>query len=97
VAAAARELAEELGVTAPVRFVFKYLCRGEISPYWLGVHEATVDGPVSPLPSEIVWHDWLTEAGLKNAMRQYPFVSDSLEAHARYVALGGEGGAGTAR
>ncbi|MFF1396230.1 NUDIX hydrolase [Streptomyces sp. NPDC058287] len=96
-AAAARELAEELGVTAPVRFVFKYLCRGEIGPYWLGVHEAVVDGPVVPLPSEIVWHDWLTEAGLTNAMRQYPFVPDSLEAHARYAALGREGGAGTAR
>ncbi|MBV7696736.1 NUDIX domain-containing protein [Streptomyces sp. TRM70350] len=37
--AAARELTEELGVQAPVRFAFKFLCRGAISPYWLGVHE----------------------------------------------------------
>ncbi|RVU22891.1 NUDIX domain-containing protein [Streptomyces antnestii] len=93
-AAAARELAEELGVRAPVRFVFKYLCQGEIGPYWLAVHEATVDGPVAPLPSEVSWHDWLTETGLTNAMRQYPFVTDSLEAYARYAALRREDGPG---
>ncbi|MFE5690111.1 NUDIX domain-containing protein, partial [Streptomyces sp. NPDC056512] len=61
-AAAARELAEELGVTAPVRFVFKYLCRGEIGPDWLGGPHARVDGPGSPRPTQIVWHAWLTQA-----------------------------------
>lgn len=41
--AAGRELAEELGVRVPVRFVFKFLCHGVISPYWIGVHEAVID------------------------------------------------------
>ncbi|MEU6657722.1 NUDIX domain-containing protein [Streptomyces sp. NPDC046821] len=94
-AAAARELAEELGVTAKVRPAFKYLCHGELGPYWQAVHEATIEGPVSPLPSEVSWHDWLTEAGLTNAMRQYPFVADSLEAYARYAALRRDGGPDT--
>lgn len=43
--AAARELGEELGVFGvPVRPVFRFLCEGEISPYWLGVHEAVLSG-----------------------------------------------------
>ncbi|MGW4993769.1 NUDIX domain-containing protein [Streptomyces mirabilis] len=42
-AAASRELAEELGVHAPTRFLFKYLRRGVISPYWLGLHEGQLE------------------------------------------------------
>ncbi|WP_432765797.1 NUDIX domain-containing protein, partial [Nocardia cyriacigeorgica] len=37
--AARRELTEELGVCAAPRFVGKFLCRGAIAPYWLGIHE----------------------------------------------------------
>lgn len=42
-AAACRELAEQLGVHTPTRFLFKYLCRGVISPYWMGLHEAVLN------------------------------------------------------
>lgn len=42
-AAACRELAKELGVHTPTRFLFKYLCRGVISPYWMGLHEAVLN------------------------------------------------------
>lgn len=84
--AAARELAEELGVRAPVRFLFKFLCRGVISPYWLGVHEAVVDGAIAPDPSEIAWHGWVTEAELLEALRQRTFVPDGVDALLRYLA-----------
>ncbi|WP_328844379.1 NUDIX hydrolase [Streptomyces sp. NBC_00258] len=88
--AATRELKEELGIRATVRFAFKYLCRGEISPYWLGLHEAVideVDGDITPDPSEIAWHDWLPEAELRQRLWQWPFVSDSREAYMKYTEL----------
>ncbi|WP_345035308.1 NUDIX hydrolase [Streptomyces sannanensis] len=77
--AAARELAEELGVRPPVRFVFKFLCRGAISPYWLGVHEAVVTEDIVPDPAEIAWHAWLTEAELRDALQRWPFVPDGVD------------------
>ncbi|MFF9059838.1 NUDIX domain-containing protein [Streptomyces sp. NPDC014882] len=46
--AAARELAEELGVRAPVRPPFRFPCRGAISPCRLGVHEAVVPADLTP-------------------------------------------------
>jgi 8-oxo-dGTP pyrophosphatase MutT (NUDIX family) len=85
--AAARELAEELGVRVRPRFVFKYLCAGAISPYWLGLHEVVVTEPIRPDPSEIAWHDWLTEAELVDLARRPGFVPDAREAFERYRAL----------
>jgi hypothetical protein len=57
--AAVRELAEELGVRVDVWLAFKFLCRGAISPYWLGVHEAVITEDVSPGPAETAWHGWV--------------------------------------
>ncbi len=78
--AAARELAEELGVRAPVRFVFKFLCRGAISPYWLGVHEAVVSETVAPDPGEVAWCGWLSEREFQGALRRWVFVPDGVDA-----------------
>jgi 8-oxo-dGTP pyrophosphatase MutT (NUDIX family) len=86
-AAAARELTEELGVRAPVRFAFKFLCHGAISPYWLGVHEAVVEENVTPNPSEVAWHDWLPETALREVLHQWPFVPDCQEAFTKYTTL----------
>jgi 8-oxo-dGTP pyrophosphatase MutT (NUDIX family) len=83
--AAARELAEELGIHAPVRFLFKFLCRGAISPYWLGVHEAVIPSEVTPDPGEVAWHGWLTETELREAVRQWRFIPDGQEAFDRYL------------
>lgn len=83
--AAARELAEELGIHVPVRFLFKFLCRGAISPYWLGVHEAVITGEVTPDPGEVAWHGWLTETELQEAVRQWRFIPDGQEAFDRYL------------
>lgn len=86
-AAAARELTEELGVRAPVRFMFKFLCHGAISPYWLGVHEAVIPAEVSVDPTEVAWHGWLTEPEMQEAVRRWPFIPDGQEAFSRYLAL----------
>lgn len=85
-AAASRELAEELGVHTPTRFLFKYLCRGVISPYWLGLHEAVLDRPVVPDASEVAWHAWLTPVELRAAMYDTTFVPDARDAFVRYQA-----------
>ncbi len=86
--AAARELAEELGVQVRPEFVFKFRCAGVISPYWLGLHEAVVTGPIRPDPEEVAWHDWLTESELGELVRHEAFVPDAREAFERYSALG---------
>ncbi len=86
--AAARELTEELGVRVPVRFAFKFLCRGEISPYWLGLHEAVVGEDITPDPDEIAWHAWVTEDELREMARRPTFVADSVDVLARYLNRG---------
>lgn len=58
---------------------------GAISPYWLGVHEAVITGEVSPAPEEVVWHGWLTETELSEAVPQWRFVPDGQEAFDRYT------------
>ncbi|MEU5861865.1 NUDIX domain-containing protein [Nonomuraea sp. NPDC047529] len=83
--AAARELAEELGAVVPVRFLFKFLCQGGISPVWFGVHEAVIAGPLAADPSEIGWHAWLTEAELRKVVDRGPFVPGGREALRRYL------------
>ncbi|MEW1599749.1 NTP pyrophosphohydrolase [Streptomyces sp. DH-12] len=85
--AAARELTEELGVRARPRLVLAFRCAGVISPYWLGLHETVVTGPVAPDPDEIAWHDWLTEPQLAELVRDTAFVPDAREAYDRWAAL----------
>ncbi|MFF3975623.1 NUDIX hydrolase [Streptomyces sp. NPDC001828] len=87
--AARRELREELGVDAPVRPLFKFLCDGELSPYWFAVYEAVVEeAEVATDASEVAWYGWLTDDELRAAMASWKFVSDSRDAHTRYLALG---------
>ncbi|MEV4110631.1 NUDIX domain-containing protein [Nonomuraea sp. NPDC049695] len=90
--AAARELAEELGVGAPVRFLFKFLCGQGVSPVWFGVHEAVLTEPLAPDPSEIAWQAWLTESDLAEVVDQWRFVPCGREALRRYLDAGFCGG-----
>jgi hypothetical protein len=53
----------------------------------MGVHETVVDGPVTPDASEVAWWAWLTEAELRTAFEERPFVPDCRDAHRRYTAL----------
>jgi isopentenyldiphosphate isomerase len=85
--AASRELAEELGIQGRPRFVFKFMCAGAISPYWLGLHEVVVTEPIRPDRAEIAWYDWLTESELVEFVRRQAFVPDAREAFTRYRAL----------
>jgi len=86
--AAGRELLEEMGVRASVRPLFKFLCRGELSPYWFAVHEATVDQEqIAPQVAEVAWHGWLSGTELRKAMTSWKFVSDSRDAYRRYLEL----------
>ncbi|MZD07170.1 NUDIX domain-containing protein [Streptomyces sp. SID5785] len=82
--AAARELEEELGVHAAPKFLFKFLCSGAISPYWLGLHEAVITVPVRPSDQEVAWHDWLSETDLEALAQRQEFVPDAREAFDRY-------------
>ncbi|RAG87675.1 NTP pyrophosphohydrolase [Streptacidiphilus pinicola] len=86
--AAARELAEELGVRLRPRLVLTFRCAGVISPYWLGVHEVVVTGPIRPDPAEIAWHAWVTEAELAELVREEDFLPDGRDAYERYQAHG---------
>ncbi|MDN0200873.1 NUDIX domain-containing protein [Streptomyces sp. S.PNR 29] len=83
--AAARELVEELGVRASPKFLFKYLCRGAISPYWLGLHEAVLTDELVVDPSEIAWLEWLTPEEFSEARQRWTFVEDGLDAWQRYL------------
>ncbi|MFE0552591.1 NUDIX hydrolase [Streptomyces pilosus] len=83
--AAARELAEELGVRAHPRFLLKFRCAGAISPYWLGLHETVVSGPLTPDPGEIAWHDWMTGDALAELVYHEEFVPDARAAFHRYL------------
>ncbi|WP_415960635.1 NUDIX hydrolase [Streptomyces sp. 021-4] len=86
--AAGRELLEEMGVRASVRPLFTFLCRGELSPYWFAVYEATVSQEqIAPQVAEVAWHGWLSGTELRDAMTNWKFVSDSRDAYRRYLEL----------
>ncbi|MGV9879622.1 NUDIX domain-containing protein [Streptomyces sp. NPDC003006] len=85
--AAARELAEELGVRVQPRLLFTFLNRSGLSPHWLGVHEAVVPNAVAADSDEIAWHGRLTEPELRQALLEWSFAPDSHEAFNRYLAF----------
>ncbi|MBO4252557.1 NUDIX domain-containing protein [Streptomyces griseorubiginosus] len=85
--AAARELAEELGIRVLPRLLFTFLNRNGLSPHWLGVHQALVPDAVAADPDEVAWHGWLTEPELRSALLKWRFTPDSHEAFNRYLAF----------
>ncbi|MFD8308461.1 NUDIX hydrolase [Streptomyces sp. NPDC059690] len=85
--AAARELAEELGIHGLPRLLFTFINRSGLSPHWLGVHEAAVRDVVTPDRDEVARHGWLTESELRSALLEWRFTPDSHEAFSRYLAF----------
>ncbi|MFJ1643502.1 MULTISPECIES: NUDIX hydrolase [unclassified Streptomyces] len=89
--AARRELGEEMGVDADVRFLFKFLCDGAMSPYWFAVHEAVIDpAQVRPSADEVAWHGWLSPQELRSDVETRQYVADSVDAYYRYVEWAGQ-------
>lgn len=86
--AAARELAEELTIVGRPRFLFKFLCRGAVAPYWLGLHEVVISSEITPGPAEIAWHEWVPDTQLPDLIRRRRFVPDSIEALNHYTTRG---------
>jgi 8-oxo-dGTP pyrophosphatase MutT (NUDIX family) len=84
--AASRELEEELGVSAAIRFRFKFLNRSGLSPHWLGVCDAVIPRAVTPTLHEVAWHDWLSESDLPQILQEWTFTPDSPEILDRYFA-----------
>jgi 8-oxo-dGTP pyrophosphatase MutT (NUDIX family) len=87
-AAAARELAEELGVAGRrLRFLFMHRYTGADNPNWGAAFEVTWDGPVRPQATEIAWGAFLPLPDLLARLPAWPFVPDSLEMFTRWLAL----------
>jgi hypothetical protein len=85
--AAARELAEALGIRALPRLLFTFINRSGVSPHWLGMHEVVVPDAVVPDPDEVAWHGWLTEPELRSALLEWRFTPHSHEVFGRYLAF----------
>lgn len=81
--AAARETAEELGVTglpAP-RFRLKFEFRHGEHAWWCAVYESRCDRPVRPQVEEIDWYTFLSDAELDHRLPDWPWVPDGLRAY----------------
>ena len=90
-ACAARELAEEVGVTGtPLRHVTDVRYDGEVAsapwPQWIHLYEVTWDGPVTPQASEVDWWSWLRVDEVEERVAADPgeWCGDSLVVWRRY-------------
>ncbi|GAA2151117.1 NUDIX domain-containing protein [Kitasatospora kazusensis] len=84
-AAAARELAEELGIGPPLREVFRTRHDSPAGPCWLAVHRARLTGPVRPDPDEIAWCDLVPARDVLDGLL-HPFVPAGRQALERILA-----------
>lgn len=84
-AAAERELAEELGVRGvPLREHGRFLFDQPGNRLWCAVYSAQFDGDVSTQAVEIQQHCWLNPQLLAAHMAQFSYCPDSLQAWAFY-------------
>jgi isopentenyldiphosphate isomerase len=84
-AAAAREVAEELGIVGPrPDYLFSHLYLGDRNRAWIQVYRVEWDGPIRHQPEEVSWGSWIEEADLEGMIRERPFVPDGLEIYRRY-------------
>ncbi|MBI3929609.1 MAG: NUDIX domain-containing protein [Armatimonadetes bacterium] len=90
--AAAREIAEELGIRgAPPDYLFTHLYLGERNRSRIQVYRVLWDGPIRWQPEEIEWGDWLPESDLADWVSTVPVVPDGLEVFYRYLEWKAEG------
>jgi 8-oxo-dGTP pyrophosphatase MutT (NUDIX family) len=89
--AAARELAEELGVpgTAPLQPVERFAYDDGVLRCHMFTYEVRWDGPLHHQPEEIVWGAWVTLDELRSRLadpRRWPFVPDGRVGIERWLA-----------
>jgi len=77
-AAAARELAEELGVVASLDELFPFRWRDEHTDVHGMVYRARHDGPFRLQPEEIVRGEFLSPEVVEERARRQPFCPDGL-------------------
>ena len=88
---AARELAEELGVTGgPLTSLGTNLYEDDTTRVFEHCYEAVWDGPVSFPDAEVVWGSWMTLAELGRRLRDpaWPFVPDTRALLGRLATTG---------
>ena len=83
--AARREAEEELGVTAPLEFLFDHLYHGPKNYSWIRTYRVTWDGPIRHQPEEVAWGDWMDEARLPEWIREVEIVPDGLDVFQHYL------------
>lgn len=83
--AALREAEEELGVSGLPRPtpLFRFLFEDGPRTWWSAVYEVRCDLPVSPQPTEVAWHDFLTEQDLAARLTDWQWVPDGLDGYRR--------------
>jgi 8-oxo-dGTP pyrophosphatase MutT (NUDIX family) len=82
--AAAREVAEELGVTAEPIFRFLHRYDGPDGTCWGGTFDVTWDGPVVWQPEEVAWGTFVTLEEADEWIAREPFCPDGLEVFERW-------------
>jgi 8-oxo-dGTP pyrophosphatase MutT (NUDIX family) len=91
VAAARREVLEELGIDGPEpRPLFHHLYQGPRNRSWVAVYEVTWDGPIRHQESEVAWGSYLSMEEILARLEEWEWVPDGLEIFHRYL----EGAAG---
>ncbi len=81
---AARELAEELGITGvPLEPIGEADYADVHTRYHAYLFTCTYDGPVTWQPDEVAWGAWVTPQQLSEMLRTLPFVPDSTALLAR--------------
>ena len=81
---AARELEEELGVTAAPRFRFLHRYEGPSGRVWGAAYDVTWDGPIHHQASEVVWGAFLPLDEVDALIARQSFCPDGLEVFERW-------------
>lgn len=90
--AAAREVAEELGVTARPTFRFRHRYDGPEGHVLGAAYDVVWDGPIRHQASEVAWGAFVSLREVDELIAREPFCPDGLEAFSIWRERGGTGG-----
>ncbi len=95
---AARELYEELGVTARPTFRFRHRYDGEDGHVFGAVYDVVWNGPIRWQPSEVAWGAFEPVERIDARIATDPFCPDGVEVYRRWLQVrGGAEGRSEAR